>query len=222
MIVSRCNRLIFVKTRKTAGTSVEIALSRTAGSQDIVTRLTKEDESVRAAFGGLGPQNERIPLARWRGRELMMLRWRNGPVYYNHMPARHVRRILPSEWNDYFTFAIVRNPWEIVASAYHWRHPNLDITLSEFIASDRLARLSSWSIIADRSGLIVDEVMRFERLSDDLERVSARTHLDPSSLPHTKGRTQPRHHYRELMTPVDRDRVARAFHHEITEFGYEF
>jgi hypothetical protein len=211
-----------VKTRKTAGTSVEIALSRTIGPQDIVTRLTKEDESVRAAFGGIGPQNERIPFARWRGRELMMLRWRHGPVYYNHMPARHIRRILPREWNDYLTFAIVRNPWEIVASAYRWRHPDLDMSLSEFIASDRLPRLSSWSIIADRSGLIVDEVLRFERLDQDLGRLSVRTGLDPRPLPHAKGHAQPRRHYRELMTSVDRDRVARAFHNEIAAFGYEF
>ena len=44
--------LIFVKSRKTAGTSVEIALSMSAQTGDIVTRLALPDELLRQKLGG--------------------------------------------------------------------------------------------------------------------------------------------------------------------------
>ncbi|MER7477408.1 hypothetical protein ABTX60_07095 [Streptomyces sp. NPDC126510] len=44
--------LIFVRTRKTAGTSVEIALSRHAGQRDIITSKSPRDEALRATEGG--------------------------------------------------------------------------------------------------------------------------------------------------------------------------
>jgi len=38
MIVSRRHRFIFIKTHKTAGTSIEISLSRYCGASDIVSK----------------------------------------------------------------------------------------------------------------------------------------------------------------------------------------
>ena len=224
MIVSHRNRLIFVKTRKTAGTSVEIALSKHAGPEDILTRLTREDEFVRAAYGGVGPQNERIPYARWRATELGRLRWKRGPVFYNHMPARRDPADLAQAWDEYLTFSIVRNPWDVAVSAYCWRHPNREITLSEFLASDRLPRLVSWPILADGSGVIVDEVVRYESLREDLEQLSDRTGIESRRSPACEGSQRERiaATYRELMTPSDRDRVAAVFRREIEQFGYEF
>lgn len=59
MIISHAHRFIFIKTEKTAGTSLEIALSRYCGSDDI-TPFWEEDEVVqrrhrahRAYVGGL-------------------------------------------------------------------------------------------------------------------------------------------------------------------------
>lgn len=46
-----------MKTRKTAGTSVEIALSFNAGKSDIVTPLIIEDEITRLHMGGHPPVN---------------------------------------------------------------------------------------------------------------------------------------------------------------------
>ena len=40
MIISHQLQLIFVKTRKTAGTSIEIALSRYAGPDDVITAIS--------------------------------------------------------------------------------------------------------------------------------------------------------------------------------------
>lgn len=65
MIISHKYRYIFLKTNKTAGTSVEIALSRFCGPDDIITPITPEDEEIRRELGYPGPQNYLIPFSRY-------------------------------------------------------------------------------------------------------------------------------------------------------------
>ncbi len=79
MIVSHQHRFVFLKTRKTAGTSVEIALSKICGPDDIISRISPEDEELRAAAGGRGPQNHESPPLVRRA--------------FNHMPAQKVRKV---------------------------------------------------------------------------------------------------------------------------------
>lgn len=54
VIVSHEHKFIFMKTRKTASTSVEIALSRVCGERDIITPDLAEDEELRQQIAG-GP-----------------------------------------------------------------------------------------------------------------------------------------------------------------------
>jgi hypothetical protein len=57
MILSHTHRFIAFKTRKTAGTSFEIALSKHMLAQDIVTPIAPADENIRKTLGYTGPQN---------------------------------------------------------------------------------------------------------------------------------------------------------------------
>lgn len=59
MIYSDDKKFIFIKSNKTAGTSVEIALSRAIsfGSDAIVSPISPEDEVTRLRLGGCSPQN---------------------------------------------------------------------------------------------------------------------------------------------------------------------
>ncbi len=80
VIASHSHRFIFLKTRKTAGTSVEIALSKVCGPDDVITEISPEDEALRRAAGGRGPQNfESPPLPR---------------KAYNHMGAKATRELV--------------------------------------------------------------------------------------------------------------------------------
>ncbi len=122
MIVSHRYRFIFIKTRKTAGTSVEIALSKYCGPDDIVTEIEAEDEALRRRLGYRGPQNHRKPLHRYGAHDWWRLvRARRRAVrYWNHMGFRDVRRLVPAEvWNGYFKFCFERNPWSKALSFYH-------------------------------------------------------------------------------------------------------
>lgn len=59
MIYSEEKKFIFIKSNKTGGTSVEIALSRSVfhHSRSIVTPISPEDELIRVRLGGASPQN---------------------------------------------------------------------------------------------------------------------------------------------------------------------
>lgn len=207
MIASRAHRFVFIKTRKTAGTSIEIALSRHCGPDDLVTRISADDEELRAAAGGVGPQNDDTD-----------------PSSYAHMGARRVIEVIGREtWDDYFTFAVERNPFDVVASSFRYsaRKPTFTKTFAEFVRTPRrLDRLALNERLYRLGGkVIVDAVYRYEELPDAVADISSRLGLD-LDLPHAKQGTGP--HYRELYGPGDAEIVAERFARTIREFGYAF
>ena len=55
-----------MKTRKTAGTSIEIALSENCGPKDIISKIDANDEKLREELGFVGPQNLAVPIRKSR------------------------------------------------------------------------------------------------------------------------------------------------------------
>ena len=72
MLISHRHKFIFLKTQKTAGTSLEIALSAFLSKQDVITPLSRkwpwpsEDESTRREPGLPGPSNCLAPFQAYR------------------------------------------------------------------------------------------------------------------------------------------------------------
>ena len=58
-IISYSKNFIFVKTNKTAGTTLELGLSQFCNSQDVIGTIYPKDENVRKELGFKGPQNYR-------------------------------------------------------------------------------------------------------------------------------------------------------------------
>lgn len=213
MIVSHSRGFIFLKTRKTAGTSVEIALSKVCGPQDIITMISPEDEELRAAAGGRGPQNFEAPPLPRRA--------------FNHMSARLARDVVGTRvWRSYYKFAIERNPWDAVVSLYYWKYKDRE-TLPDFeqyVAEEWIEQLANNSrMYRIRGRLAVDRVLRYESLADELGEVWEHLGLPGTpDLPHAKGQARPAGHYRDLYTDASRERVRQVFAGVIETFGYEF
>lgn len=211
MIVSHQHRFIFLKTRKTASTSVEIALSRHCGPDDIITPFTQADEELRREFGGRGPQNYERPDDH---RDL-----------YNHMAAWKVRELVGDRvWNSYYKFTTERNPWDTVISLYFWRYRNRaeQPPASQFIQDGPL-RLNSRVYRIDGE-IAVDKVCLYETLHEDLEQVWKTLGLPGQvDLPRAKAAFRgERSQYRDYYTAADRARIGRVFSDVIEAFGYEF
>lgn len=213
MIVSHARGFIFLKTRKTAGTSVEIALSKVCGPEDIITMISPEDEQLRAAAGGRGPQNFQAPPLPRRA--------------FNHMSARLARDVVGTRvWRSYYKFAIERNPWDAVVSLYYWKYKDRE-TLPDFeqyVAEEWIEQLANnQRMYRIRGRLAVDRVLRYENLADELGEVWEHLGLPGTpDLPHAKGQARPAGHYRDLYTDASRERVRQVFAGVIETFGYEF
>ena len=230
MIVSHKHKFIFLKTKKTAGTSIELALSRLCGPDDVITPLTAIDEAQRA--GGRGAQNWR--LHGWWGspRPIWQRRWWkfSGEDYgfYNHMPAAEAKALLNDDkaCRSYFKFAFDRNPWDRQVSFYHhrYRREAKPPPFADFIRKDRRARLNNFEIYSIDGELAVDFVGRYETLEADLKHALEQVGLSlDRELPRAKTTfRRDERPYRDYYDGSTRDIVGGWYRREIELLDYAF
>lgn len=239
MIISHQHRFIFLKTRKTAGTSIELALSRFCGPDDIITAQDSEDaanpvnvaltrdEQLRKEKGYRPPQHYHVPLLgysarQWRRLLLKGIRAR----HKKHAPADAIAAKWPAEWNTYFRFCVERNPWDKAVSLYYWFTGGRQYAagpMHEVLARDP-ERVSNWHLYAIDGRPAVDHVIRYEELDAELARIAERLGLpERIELPRAKGEfRQDRRSYREVVDPETKALIDRVCAQEIAYFGYRF
>ncbi len=226
MIINHKYKFIFLKTRKTAGTSIEIALSKFCDDGDVITRISKEDEQMRRKQGFPGPRNYGVPLRHYSALDWMRMAGKaKRKRFFNHADAEFVRGSLPDAiWDNYFKFTIERDPFDKAISRYYWstKEPRPDLT--EYLDAAPVKLLSNWNIYTINDRIAVDFVVRYESLDDDLAYVSERLGLpEPLALPRAKSaHRKSREHYSHLLSPAARQRIEIACAKEMTAFGYRW
>lgn len=201
MIISHQYRFIFVKTIKTAGTSIEVYLSRHCGERDVLT-------PIAPPVAGHQPRNF--------GR------------FYNHFSAWGIREAVPPDiWSGYFKFCVERNPWDKTVSDFCMLHHRSGgrLDFGQYLASGRFCR--SWELYTDSDDrtLLVDRVLRYERLDEELGAVFTQLGVPWTGslgVREKSGYRTDRRPYREWYDDAQRDLVGAAFADEIREFGYVF
>jgi hypothetical protein len=225
MIVSHKANFIFIKTRKTAGTSIEIALSRFCGEDDVITPISPNDEIIRRLTGGKGPSNYE-----WRPTQKSVVhvsprvdKFR----FFNHMPAAAIRdEIGVVFWDSYYKFCFVRNPWDVVVSRYFFVYrTDPRPPFAEALRCDRRLLDTNYPLYTIDGRVAVDYCGRFERLTSDLHLIGMRLGFGGAllPLPVAKANFRPRgQDYREYYNSADREIVRTRFAKEIEIFGYEW
>ena len=230
MIISHKYKFIFLKTNKTAGTSIEIALSGVCGDDDIISPISPEDEKTRLDQAYRGPQHH-LASAREYGIvdvAKLLVKGRGKNRFYNHMPASEVKALIPDDtWNNYYKFCFERNPWDRVISLYYWRcktEPRPSI--AQFIDSGALKRLKrkGLELYSIDGQIAVDKVCRFENIAEELESIRTRLGItEKLELPHAKSRfRKDKRSYRDILDAEQQARIADMFSDEIKLMGYEF
>ncbi len=233
MIVSHKYRFIFLKNNKCAGSSIEIGLSKFCGPDDIGAPLAPDEEALRKSLGYAGRQNNMVPPEHYTLMDrLNVLMGKPEPRYTSHMRAFElIPRIDPEVWNSYFKFCFVRNPWDRVASLhYHRARDGQRTTLEKSrVTTDKvLARLNNrgWGLYTIKDKVVVDQLYRYENLTDELEALRLRVGLpEPIELPNAKGeyrKEKGRKSYQALFSEDEKNRIAKHFRKEIEMFGYEY
>jgi len=216
MIVSHEYRFIFLRTEKTASTSLTSALREALG-----------DDALHAGL-------QRPAWARYSPVHHGALK-RNFPDLFGlhpHATARQVRRVLGREiFDTYFKFAVERNPWERQVSLYthrEWKkgnsNPDFDRDMRSILyRSTEYVRLNNWSIYAIGDEIVADRVLRYECLGDDLLELSRDLGFSaPLRLPKLRQYSADRPHYSTFYSEETRQLVADWYAREIEALGYRF
>ena len=187
MIISHSRKFIFVKTFKTAGSSLEIALSKYCAPGDVLTPLDAEEEAERRRLSGLGARNYGKALRRYRAEEVARL-LRKGvraERFGEHSPAWQIRRSVGAEtWERYFSFTVVRNPFDRCLSRFYYDRNfqegrgkgtvwDLD-DLDQYLRYNPWFINENWAMYTQADKVLVDFFVRYERLEADLAEVSRR------------------------------------------------
>jgi hypothetical protein len=179
---------IFVRTRKTAGTSVEIALSRHASQRDIITSLSPRDEALRAREAGGAPQHHLRP---------------------GHTPRPHPRRDPRTTRPQH----LQPLPHKVVSLYFHRHRTAPRIPLEKFIGAGEFRDAVNWPLYTDHRGVVmVDQIIRHQHLQAGLNALSTRIGLPTLALLRTKAQFRPPNvDYRDLLTPAARKAVEEAY-----------
>ena len=229
MIISHKHKFIFFKTEKTAGTSLEIALSGICGPTDVITPISKIDEQYRQELGFRGPQNYLEPKKSSFFKKLFKGTDSNlKPLFYNHISAAEVKpRLSTEQWNSYHKFAFERNPYDKIISWFYWTKADEQYgSLQKFIESGEAALLKGWNVYTQNNKLIVDKVYKYEELTTALTDLSQELNLASElKLPakKTKSHTRKNHrHYSQVLTGQQRQWVEKEFAPVLKKFNYVF
>ena len=229
MIISHEHKFIFIKTVKTAGTSIEIFLSQHCGPNDILT-------PVQPPMEGHLPRNydgvayPAIDVFKQPFGPLSDLRhpFRRRKKFYHHMPAWVIqKRVSPEIWKSYFKFCVERNPWDKVLSHYHMNAARKggSLTLDQYLSVGKFP--INYVRYTDPSGekIVVDRVVRYENLVTELAEIFARLNVPFKGTLGASAKSE----YRADRTPYqlvfnenERRIVEKAFAREIDLHGYRF
>jgi hypothetical protein len=202
MIVSYKHQFVFVKTRKTAGSTLEKLMFPHLGPKDVCTGSPRDD-------------TPRINTSSTDG----------------HASWAQIQASYPSQFRDWFKFTIERNPWDKVVSSYYWhkeikpaRFANMDF--ETYVMTCELLPID-WLNYTDRQGVRrVTAVYKYEEMEEmyaDLnERFRLTIPLTEVKKTKLKGDIRKERDYRKLHTNATIERVEKLFENEIKAFGYTY
>jgi len=213
MIISYRHNFIFMKTRKTAGSSIQKALSTICGPDDIITPDAESPETARNVD------------------KFVM----NHP----HPPISVVKDFIGAEsWGKFFKFAFVRNPWSLAVSRYHWNKRGADCSVEDF--NNFLTKYCSdeahWgpahyyvndlqqNYITVDGNVDVNFIGKLETLKDDFKTICSKLNLPMLGLSRSKGEYKPKHfnHYTEYYNDNTQALIERYFSADINMFEYTY
>ena len=220
MIISPKHKLMYFKTRKTAGTSTEVAIRK----------------CMKASAGGFDPEAmcTRIMDGERKKTKMIHTELNNVNNYKMHQGPRTsvLADMTMAEHKSYFKFMGVRNPYDRLVSCYYFRVKTdrsiitKDTTFKEFIkyiaprpvGIVNLEPMYPWAIRCD-------DFIRYENFEADLVRILGKWFdTTDMEIPQNKTthRPSPKKHYREYYDTECYDLISKKYDKDLAYFEYEF
>lgn len=209
MIISHKYKFIYLRSQKTASTTLDVFFSAYCDMNDIVTVMPEETPEWHNATTG-------------------------GPINNNHVPAIHVKNWIGDEiWDEYYKVTSIRNPLDKLISSYFWwkEFPNLGPQIARPVDYDSF---SKWILDYNfehklaifhepyykiDGEIIVNGFIRFESLVKDLVWFcqKMRIEFNPEYLLHYKKTDR-----KDVeVTDIAKDKIRYLFAQELIDLNYE-
>lgn len=234
MIVSHKYKFVFMKTKKTGGSSVELALSKFLEPGDYATMLAAEEEKLR------GPAFKDIVAATTARFSHTDYALQNNPGFPHH-GMRAIQGVLGDEIAGYRKFTVERNPWDKLVSGYFFHRKNrariegTEITYGqddflEQIRKGQMGKFHEFHLYMFKGETLVDDVIQYAGMDEginnvlqdigapsiDLTTFSAKSGIRPQSKSDVYNELFGGEKGQEAITYVE-----KLFHREIAAFAYE-
>lgn len=207
MLISRKRNFIFIHIYKNAGTSVTNALVPfVAGKWDKLENIVLKKMNISPKF--------------------------DSQSYFQHIKAPElIDAIGKKVFDSFFSFAVVRNPWDWQVSLYNFMLKDATHHQHEFVKKlgsfdayikwrcAEEVRFQKDFIYSGDGELLVDFVARYERLEADFEIICSRIGVSASLPKLNVSNTRP---YQQFYNEETRELVRKAFDADIALFGYGF
>lgn len=217
-LISHRAEFIFLKTHKTASTSVEVALEPLCAPEDAEAGRHYRPMAI-SEVGIIGARGRTASEAKWR----------------NHMSALSVRRLIGRDiWRRYAKITTVRNPYDRMVSMFYSRmkpedreaaiHAPFDRVRADFLTFLRHTGTSNnLNKLTIRTRYVIDHVLYFENLEEEFAELAVSLGLSGTDLPRFKTDRRRRDEpMRDYYTEEARHLVAESAGFELAFFGYSF
>lgn len=149
-----------------------------------------------------------------------------------HYKAKNIKETLGDKYSEYISFVVIRNPWDWQVSLYHYMLKDKEHHQHEFIKSlgnfdnyikwrcEKEVRYQTTFLLDDDNNCIVDYILKFENLNEDMKKMCEIINIPYQSLPHINPTKH--NNYKSYYTEETKDLVYKAFKKDIEAFGYKF
>lgn len=228
MIISHKYKFIFIKTVKTAGTSIEVFLSDICGDEDIITPIYPHIDPHRARnYSGLWNPLPEIIDTYGNSIKRTSRDFIKREKYWNHIPATLAQSRTPKDiWNSYFKFCVERNPWDKTLSHYHMINDRSggNKTLDDYFDEGNFC--VNFKNYTDKNKKnLMDKVVKYESLSSDLNLIFHKLGIPfdgslniQAKSSHRKDRSP----YKDIFSKKQKETIDKLFKDEIEMHNYKF
>lgn len=214
MIISHSKKFIFIHIQKTAGTSITRYLDKYLNYQDIVIGSTEFGEQIQPFF------KKKFNITK-------------------HSYANRIKALTGEEvWDSYFTFSLVRNPWDRMVSLYNWcckskydfpicQEATKAVDFSQFIRGECFKSQPPQIdyLTNNNNEVIVDFIGRQESIQKDFDYVCKKLQIPSTSMEKFKHNVRIRSFdsYRDYYkSDEDIKIIKNQFASDIDYFNYKF